>query len=219
VDWIDKRFKGRCISRDDPFEEHVVALAFQRGYDSALIPVWDMVNHRNGWVNTENNSVWAGNGLKVRASKRIEKGKEIFASYDECLDCGHVSDDWGTPEILRDFGFVESYQQRWVFPKQRIWFEIDELNHEDGDDSPKLMVEWDIADDPQEDAYGIPDEVRVAFLREELKRLNSASEAVLKEQGNVTTNEWDIILQYHQAATVAISTAIDSAASFKDQEL
>ncbi len=42
VDWIDANFKhGKCI-KDDPFEEHMVEMVIQRGYDAALIPIWDM---------------------------------------------------------------------------------------------------------------------------------------------------------------------------------
>jgi len=52
VDWIDKRFRNNnCIGDDNPLEEHAVALTIQRGFDNALIPIWDMVNHKNGHVN------------------------------------------------------------------------------------------------------------------------------------------------------------------------
>lgn len=219
VDWIDTRFKGSCIRSDDAFGEHVVALTTQRGFDSALIPIWDMVDHRNGWVNIENDSIWAGDRLKVRASTKIYEGDEVYASYDECLDCGTVSDDWGTPEILRDFGFVEQYQQRWIFPEQNIWFAIDDWNDDDDDNNrpPMLKVEWDTEG---KEAYGIPNKAGMTFLRNELQRLNSVvAEKVLKEQGDVPKHEWDIILQYHRDATIAISMAIESLESLNEQEL
>eukprot|EP00957_Ditylum_brightwellii_P008684 659171-Ditylum_brightwellii.AAC.1 len=50
VDWITDRFgengENHCVSDKD--EEHAMALSVQRGYDSALIPIWDMFNHWNG---------------------------------------------------------------------------------------------------------------------------------------------------------------------------
>jgi len=44
VDWISRNFTGynKCIPSDDPFQEHMVAMTVQRGYDVALIPLWDM---------------------------------------------------------------------------------------------------------------------------------------------------------------------------------
>jgi hypothetical protein len=97
VDWIDFYFKGECFESNDmdPFEEHVVALTKQRCYDTALIPLWDMVNHDNGNINTENTSMYDKDGIRVWSSRAIQKGEEIFASYDKCLDCSDISSYWG----------------------------------------------------------------------------------------------------------------------------
>lgn len=44
VDWIDIGFIQRgCIDADDPEGSHFVAMTIQRGYDTELIPIWDMV--------------------------------------------------------------------------------------------------------------------------------------------------------------------------------
>ena len=112
IDWIKMHFDGTCNDVD----EYTFALNAQRGYDSALIPAWDMFNHWNGRVNTENDPMYANDGQSVRASTHINGGDELYATYDECLDCrgGETWRYWGTPEILRDFGFVERYKQRWV---------------------------------------------------------------------------------------------------------
>ena len=42
VDWIDLNFKQSGCIGDDPFEEHMVEMTVQRGFDTALIPIWDM---------------------------------------------------------------------------------------------------------------------------------------------------------------------------------
>ena len=84
-----------------------------------------MVNHDNGQINTENTPISSESGIKVWASKPIKAGEEIFASYDRCLDCQDVANYWGTPEILRDFGFVERYPRRFVAYDEGIWFEVE----------------------------------------------------------------------------------------------
>jgi hypothetical protein len=103
VDWIDEHFKKTgCIKEDNPMEEHAVALAIQRGYDFEFIPIWDMVNHDNGKLNTDNNAIHSDEGLKVWATEDIPAGAEIYATYNFCTDCKnhigeneYVADEWG----------------------------------------------------------------------------------------------------------------------------
>lgn len=212
VDWMDRYYKKTGCIGDDPFEEHIMEMILQRCYDTALIPIWDMVNHDNGRINTENDSQYAEGGIKVRASKSIEADEEIYATYDKCVDCFDIADYWGTPEILRDFGFVERYPQRWVFLDREIWFEIWEKPGE-------LEIVWDIGE-PGDDVYGMPNEEGIRFLREELQRLQKVGKDDLMEQGVVPKNEWDVILQFHEAAETAMSMAIGSALTGrKDDEL
>lgn len=222
VDWIEKYFKGTCIDENDEFQEHIVATTVQRCYDTALIPVWDMVNHWNGRNNTENGSVFAGDKLQVRASTLIRKGEEVYTSYDECADCGEQMYYWGTPEILRDFGFVESPAQKWVFYDEGIWFMLAPSDY--SNDSSELEVIWDTEEVPE--SYdsddlpdGIPDTDGINFMRGELKRLNDVAKFELEEQGSIPKYEWDTIMQYYTAATLALSKAIDAAVVFRDKEL
>ena len=149
-------FKGSCIRSDDAFGEHVIsALTTQRGFDSALIPIWDMVDHRNGWF-VENRLHLGRRQAQLPSIYKDLRGRSgLRIAYDECLDCGTVSDDWGTPEILATFVFVEQYQQRWRLPEQNIWFAIDDWNDDDDDNNrpPMFKVEWDTEG---KEAYGIP---------------------------------------------------------------
>lgn len=43
VDYLENNAKTKCINND--FEEHMLALTIQRGFDTTLIPVWDMVRY------------------------------------------------------------------------------------------------------------------------------------------------------------------------------
>lgn len=148
------------------------------------------------------------NGLRVWAKTDISKGEEVYVTYDECVDCGPLLKlYWGTPEILREFGFVEQYKQRWVYKHEGIWFEITD---EDGE----LEVVWDISDG----VYRTPDEKGLAFLQAELERLQKLDEEELKDRPQVPEHEWSVILQFHQASIKALSMAIESAETFNAKQ-
>jgi len=224
VDWIDFDFKGGCFEFNDPFEEHVVALIKQRGYDTALIPLWDMVNHDNGKINTDNTSIYDKDGIRVISSRAIKKSEEIFASYDKCLDCSDLSTYWGTNEILRDFGFVESYPRRVIYYDEGIWFEVWE-----GAGGEK-EIRWDDYGidkdseeyDADEDFDGSPGRSGVNFLRKELKRIDGMPPHDEDNcSADVPLSECSMILQYKSAVTEALSLAIDNAESMlaRNEEL
>lgn len=214
VDWIDKYYlkshsELNCIV-DDPFEIHMMEITVQRSYDTALIPIWDMVNHDNGRINTESNSMYDKEGLQVRAAKAIKAGEEIFASYDKCLDCSDLEDFWGTPEILRDFGFVEAYPHRWVFDDEEdIWFEIKE-NPLD----KKLWVDFYATDSDD----GIPDEDEISYLQDELDRLSHLQRnfTLNHTTTSMPSNEYATIMRFYQAAKDDLQLAVDEAVKNKN---
>jgi len=203
VDWIDQNFKQNNCIGDDPFEEHMVEMTIQRCFDVSLIPIWDMVNHDNGRINTENDSMYEREGLKVRASKDINAGDQIYATYDKCVDCMSIADIFGTSEILKDFGFVEDYPHRYVYMDQDIWFEI---HNEDAG----LTVHWDQrnVDDDDELYPEVTEESGLEFLKEELSRIHDAAARLLNKQGDIPDREWDTIYNYYMAVSVDLHTVI-----------
>ncbi len=204
VDWIDIHYEGRCINRDDEFESHMMEMTMQRGFDTALIPIWDMVNHDNGRINTENNSMYDEGGLKVQASRAIEAGEEIFASYDLCLDCNeiHIDEpDQGTSAIFREFGFIEGYPHRWYFDEEDIWMMV----KEDGTDGPRVIF----APEGESDSL---DSTDILYFQAELARLQDVGGRKLsKSTGSIPKNEWNMILSYYNATTTDLSLAIEQA--------
>lgn len=142
VNWMDEYFGDSCLSEEDDeaLDRHFMALVVQRGFDEALIPIYDMVNHNRGKVNTVTRpSVTSEDGFGMYATRDILAGEELFFAYHDCKfslfilqfekknnhnhtsniffplvapDSGTVPEYWGTPEILRDFGFVEPYPHR-----------------------------------------------------------------------------------------------------------
>eukprot|EP00977_Amphora_coffeiformis_P020896 scaffold8605_cov178-Amphora_coffeaeformis.AAC.15 len=195
--------KSGCISPDDPLEEQAVALMMQRGYDVLLIPIFDMLNHHNGKFNTESNSAGKDGYHNVRASKPIRAGEEVYNSYDQCADCGPTVKFWGTPEIFRDFGFVESYPQRFHFHEQEISFRVDEVYDTHGES--QLKVTW--LTDMQDDEEG-----GIFFLQQQVQRLvQVAKEEFGLARQTVPQNELETIMEFHRALTVAMSIALKDA--------
>ena len=213
VDWIDRNLKTGCISPTDPFEEHVVAIVKQRSFDDTLVPLWDMFNHANApHVNTNNTSMYDESGyMKVWASQPIQAGEELFESYDMCLDCRNIRNEWGTPEILRDFGFVEGYPHRYMYEEAGLWFDVSELDNE----GKKKIVHWD--DDGTytinwEDgvSFGAPNGTAIEFMRKEIEKLDALSNHA-RADSSIPKHELDVILQYRDAAIFDLTLAIEEA--------
>ena len=204
VDWIEDNFQKKgCIS-EDSFEVHMLALVLQRSFDAAMIPLWDMVNHDNGRINTKNTSIYSKKGIEVMASQVIDEGEEIFASYDLCLDCFDVEDYWGTQEVLKDFGFVEPYPHRWIEYNngKTIWYLIMEVEGE-------LKVAFDTED---EDGFGVPDKEDIEILKKELKRLESMeNEFQRKRNSSIPDYQWDTVVKFFNSKKMGLSMAIEAA--------
>lgn len=81
-----------------------------------------MINHHNGFVTSITRpSIYDEDGFGVYALQDLDVGDEVLYSYHDCPDCKVCPDCetsldyWGTPEMLRDFGFVEPYPQRFYY--------------------------------------------------------------------------------------------------------
>jgi SET domain len=229
VDWIEMHFTF-CTQEQQQNEDqqggvdrHLIALTVQRGYDVALIPLWDMVNHDNGRVNVGTNSWHDPHGMRVAASRPIKAGQEIFATYDKCTDCADVAEYWGTTEILRDFGFVEPYPQRWTWDDQRVWFEVHQRDETtpgaDGtttDTNPVLSVIWDehSINDDSSLYYGPLQGTGLEFVQRELARLQQLRLLFNDDDECLALpHECHWIQQYHQSLSTALSLAIIAAAA------
>ena len=153
------------------------------------------MNHDNGSINTENDSMHKKEGQTVRASKDIQAGEQIYASYDKCVECMGIEDLFGTPEILKDYGFVENYPHRYVDDDEDIWFEI----HSGADGLFVVGHERD-GEDEYPHITNIT-ETGLEFLEDELLRVQNAGERLLNHQGNIPDHEWNTIYQFFMAFT------------------
>eukprot|EP00957_Ditylum_brightwellii_P169328 12887562-Ditylum_brightwellii.AAC.1 len=89
TDWITHEWHRFCRGSNDLIEEHAAELVLQRGWDNLMIPIYDMLDHRNGhWFNSESTTVRGDESIQVYATRDIMAGEETYNSYNLCKDCG-----------------------------------------------------------------------------------------------------------------------------------
>ena len=190
-------------------DRHAAMLVHQRGWDEVMIPILDMLNHRNGhrWLNTrESHSVHdRSHPVLVEASRAIRVGDEVYSSYSSCLDCGGRNRSYGTPEILRDYGFVETMRQQWVFSKQELVFALDFKDDvKDGfaPDENNLALRWLTDKRPNDD--------HLEFFQHQIDRLSKLGETALTARDpEVPDNEWNTIVDYHRSLLLAMQMLVN----------
>jgi len=201
VGWLENDWVEDCKGSSDPFEMNAAALLLMRSWDDLLIPVFDYMSHRNGkWLNTDSSSVHENTPVKVFASRMIEAGEEIYTSYNMCRDCGGRATSYGTPEMLRDYGFVEDYPQRWIFHNEELGYEIDEAVDDEGIPNGELeLTKWILEK---------PDITDLEWLTDMLEMQKDTAEMYLSDQKDIPQKEWDVIVKYQQALVTAIEIGI-----------
>jgi spermidine synthase len=217
VDFIENEFEQTHCFDDTTTEEgdndelqqqqqqQLLALVVQRGWDKVLIPIYDMINRSNdpGALNTESMSVDMTDSLHVKARRAIAAGEELYASFNDCHDCSDTPHDRGTPELLRDFGFVESYPRTFYLEEDAgVDFKVDQEEEENGETF--LQVTW---------LGGRPNALAIEYLEEELVRLQDMTHQGIMEGRRelMLEGEYDVIFQFHQALTEAFYAAIKEA--------
>jgi len=216
----DASFVRECEA--DPNEEEVGPLqefshlaVLRRSWDDLMVPVLDMVNHRNGrWTNIESNSAHEGKDIRVYATRDIEAGEQLHISYNECTDC-HIDDfsyahTYTLPYIMKDYGFVEQLPQRWNFDSSWIMFEVDEVVDEDGENTGALEVIW-FSDPPEFNGRH--------FLRGQLRRLQRMYNDVLARAALLESDhEKRVIVNFYDALSTALDVAIISSTAISQEE-
>jgi len=199
MDFMEENMKG-CIN-DDDLMKFSTEIVVTRGNDIHLIPVWDMMNHgTEGKININSTSVHSKEGVHVFAEKRIQKGEELYFDYYGCADCDDTYSYWGTPEMMRDFGFVDNYRQTWIFLEQDIGFDLYE---EEG----QLKVRWD------KERHKL-DTQQEQYLKYNLDRLLTMGDGYAlyfsdtKDIEVIPSNEWNVIMQYYRSIVVALQTIL-----------
>lgn len=83
ISWLEDGWFHECGGERDELSQYAALLVLQRSWDDVLIPIYDMINHRNGiWFNTrsDENGVHEGKFVNVFASRDIYAGEQIYGS-------------------------------------------------------------------------------------------------------------------------------------------
>lgn len=194
-----------------PLQEFAHLAVLRRSWDDIMVPLFDMVNHRNGhWTNVESNSAHEGKDIRVFATRDIDAGEQLHNSYNECTDCCCYAHTYVLPDIMRDYGFVEQYPQRWNFDYSWLMFEVDEVFDDDGENTGGLEVIW-FSDLPEfHDRY---------LLHGQLKRLQKMYDDVLAKAALLDSDhEKRVIVNFYDSLSTALDVAIISSTAISQEE-
>lgn len=204
VSWIHNEWYHDCNGGHDDVDEYAAMIVLQRAWDNLFIPIYDMLNHRNGqWLNTrtDNDGVHKSRSVSILASRDIEAGEQIYSSYNMCEDCKARISSYGTSDIFRDYGFIEKMPQTWFFGE--TGFRMDELSDSNEDGSPQYDIyEW-IDDD-------LPTEEDIEMFQKTLEYVELRVGMVEDREAwsNVPDNEWEKTVEYMRSMELALQTVL-----------
>lgn len=181
IDWFTTECrKGQSDPQFDAIVQQAFLCYLTRASDRGMVPVYDLLNHHNGDLNTAIEIT--ENGLGIKASRVISRGDEVYNSYG--LE--------PTSNLFRDYGFVESWPQSWFWTDAEekthrfAWFSDDRVMIE----PPEELVSELATQSVPREAYGNRvSEHNRALSRETLERFAYAAQALVR--GLPTTPEED----------------------------
>mmetsp|Transcript_12299 Transcript_12299/g.29278 ORF Transcript_12299/g.29278 Transcript_12299/m.29278 type:complete len:464 (-) Transcript_12299:308-1699(-) len=207
INWIEEWFEKPCLLNKNgkqSLHPYFLAVVTQRGFDNMLVPIYDFFNHHNNNVNIYNQkSIYHREGFDVYASRFVKAGEELFFSYHncpdckECVDCDSSQTYWGTPEMLRDFGFVEPYPHTFYLGDY-MTFVVS--NATLGTKEPTLQ---DLSIEYMDDTY--PSVQIIAEAKRELVRLEQVyqNDILTADKTKIAPHELYTIIQYYKALSNA----------------
>uniref|UniRef100_A0A7S1VGT3 SET domain-containing protein n=2 Tax=Grammatophora oceanica TaxID=210454 RepID=A0A7S1VGT3_9STRA len=200
-------YRGRCKDDDyeDPLIEDAYFITLSRSWDDKLLPVYDMMSHRNGnWTNVDSNSAHRGKDIVVFAVRDVKAGEQMYLSYNECSDCENYAYTYGLPDLVKDYGFVEQYPQRWIFPGpgKPMVFDLDVKDGLDG--KPELYVTWRRNSKPKKKRK----EEKIEFLEVHLDRLDMIKDKVYEEAMKLRDHERSVNLEFYETMKTALKYGI-----------
>lgn len=194
--YLKQEWDACPCQQDCSLQQKVACLIHTHGEDGMMVPLSEKYNHHKRLAGAMLHFPESGPfGLKVRATRSIQKGEQVYLDY-RAKDTAYGSPDYGTPELLRDFGFVESYPQRWTF--HGFGFDID-MDDSNGD----LQISW--LDEYHGDSRVSKE--ALAFLVRQLHRLEQLDSEIDKSRAPMA--EIDIITQFRDSMMTAIRHVIE----------
>mmetsp|Transcript_26540 Transcript_26540/g.40899 ORF Transcript_26540/g.40899 Transcript_26540/m.40899 type:complete len:650 (+) Transcript_26540:62-2011(+) len=210
--WINEWHES-CDGSDDPLEEYAALIVIQRSWDDKLIPVFDTMSHGNGrWLNTAHSDVHDTTiDVEVTASRDIKANEQIHTSYNMCESCGNRKYEYGTGDILREYGFVEQMPQSFYFSDMEFGYRLDENVKESGKGKgygKALVTEW---------VYKEPTAEDVKKMKQMLEQIQIAKVTQLSKQCDVDDFEWETSNNYVKALENGLKAAVRAAQKQKNE--
>jgi hypothetical protein len=203
--WLDEWHED-CDGSEDPLDEFAALLVIQRSWDDILIPVMDMMSHRNGkWLNTKHSDVFDKKiEIELIAKRDIQKNEQIYTTYNRCESCGSRVYRYGTPDILRDYGFVEQMPQSYFLYPAGFGFRVDYKDYDENGQpiGDVVVTEW-INSGPEADDIKMFMGIAKQIKNKKKMFLNVRDE-------KVSDFEWNTIHAYMNALEVAFETVGNS---------
>lgn len=199
----------------DKVDPVATLLVLTHGENLGMSPVTDRFNNRAGEHIGAKYSIDGGRmgtAIEIKSSRYLKPGEHIYVSY---RDYGWI----GTPELFRDYGFVELYPQRYVFYKQRIAFDVLDPDDTKGDlGGQALKVKW--REQVMQEEYidistrnGYRKRAAVRFLRQEHRRLKQiACPLIMKAKPDAfdspSQHEIDMAAKFCHSMMIAMEAAL-----------
>jgi len=232
MDWIAQEWLIHCQGNPEDVDEHHAALLMVHRAvlgDESMVPLLDMMNHHNSarFLNTITGSLFAGDGtddVQVRASRKILAGEMLYTTYDQCSDCQKQMSSYGTPEILRDYGFIESYPQKFIFAPQQVAFTLDLVlqNSDDDEDTNTgddnvVSIPFSGEEDVDDEGFHLKltwisepaDATDLPFFEDELESLDNLQELFMVDNADVSDREWNVLVAFYDSMYIALYSVVD----------
>ena len=127
---------------------------------------------------------------------------------DECV--GRKFSGYGTPEIFRDYGFIELFPQRW--PVGLLQFDV----HENlGDTSADTVADYNLEWSGQFHPENFPKRKNELFMKQfqtEIERLNQLRRDAFENltiRETIPHHEWKLVWEYIDAVERAFTLALN----------
>ena len=208
---------------DRELSEQAFYFVLQRSWDNVMVPIYDLINHRSGrWLNVDSTSTKdPRKGVTVFALRDIKAGEQLHNAYNNCTDSQYPT-TYVAQHIMRDFGFVEQYPQRWQFqPLERFHmvFDVDEREPEaeaEAAEDKRLFVTWvhsiigAIEDGgPPDDWSDFTRDVAVRYFSAHLQRLEGLKNFVTDGVSHLeSSHERETITEFYEALVTAMQLAM-----------
>jgi spermidine synthase len=178
-------------------------LANSRG--DSIIPLLDMIPHRNGnWTNVDAKVIHK-RAIVVYALRDIPRGELLYTSVNECkeLGCDEAAEEYMTQHIFAHRGVLEDYPRRWLFECEEgvdgldLILDVDELDGPSG--TKERVVHW---------RGSLPNTFQWNWIRAQLRRLQRLNQTLHDEVAELKSPyERNAILAFYEGFVDALDDA------------